>query len=446
MSDTEFLPITELTAGAPSNRQVLIAATVSCLGWALDVYDLVILLYVAPIIGHLFFPSDERLLSMAAVFASFGVTLVMRPVGSAWFGSYADRCGRKGALMLSMSLAGVATLLLGALPTLSQIGICAPILFIALRLAQGIFVGGVTACTGTVGVEAISERWRGFMSGMVGGGGAIGGMLASVVFWITTSSMPGEAFESWGWRIMFFAGIASSVVGLLAARKLEESPVWLQLRAARAANGAQTVKERPIRLIVSKQYRRIFASNMPLVIAAGAGYYLTAGYLPTYLKLVLHLHDHGISKILFLSSVGGFFGSLVVGHLSQMFGRRSVFVCLGVVRLFVLPSSALLMVLTPSLVMVSTIAVAFGILGNASCAPLLALLNERFPTALRASGVGLSWSVGFAIGGMAPTVTSLTAHSVSALPTVLAVFLGATSVLYLVGAVMIPRTPATTAG
>lgn len=441
MSNTEYLSVGELAADTPSNRQVLIAALVSCFGWALDLYDLVILLYVAPIIGHLFFPADAPLLSMAAVFASFGVTLVMRPVGSAWFGSYADRRGRKGALMLAVSLAGVVTLLLGALPTLRQIGIFAPVLFVALRLAQGIFIGGVTACTGTVGVEAISERWRGFMSGMVGGGGgAIGGMLASAVFWITTSSMSGEAFGSWGWRIMFFTGIASSLVGLLIAHKLEESPVWLKLRAAKVAKGAQTAKERPIRRIFSKQYRGVFLANMPLVIGAGAGYYLTSGYLPTYLKIVLHLRDHDISMILFLSSVGALFSSLLVGQLSQVFGRRPVFLCLGFIRLIILPASVLLMVSAPGLLTVGAIAVTFGSLGNASYAPLLAFLNERFPTTLRASGVGLSWNVGFAIGGMAPTLTSLTAPSVSGLPATLAVFLAATSLLYLVGAFMVPET------
>lgn len=441
MSDTEFMPAADLPAEAASNRQVLIAAFVSCFGWALDLYDLVILLYVAPIVGRLFFPSDEPLLSMAAVFASFGVTLVMRPVGSAWFGSYADRRGRKGALMLAVSLAGLVTLLLGVLPTLSQIGILAPVLFIALRLAQGIFIGGVTACTGTVGVEAISERWRGFMSGVVGGGGgAIGGMLASAVFWITTSSMSGEAFADWGWRIMFLAGIASSLIGLTIAHTLEESPIWLKLRAERAAKGVKAVTQRPIRLILSRQHRALFLSNMPLVIAAGAGYYLTSGYLPTYLKVVLHLHDHHISLILFLTSLGGLFSSLAVGQLSQMIGRRPVFIWLGVARLLILLASVLLMVSVPSLVMAGAIAVVFGSLGNASYAPLLVLLNERFPTALRASGVGLSWNVGFAIGGMAPTITSLSAHSVRELPIVLAIFLTVTSVLYLIGAFIVPET------
>ena len=206
-------------------KQIFLAATVSCLGWALDLYDLLILLYVAPVVGRLVFPSNEPLLSLAAVFASFAVTLVMRPIGSALFGSYADRRGRKGALTLAVSMLGVATFLLGVLPTIQQIGIAAPITFVLLRLVQGIFVGGVTACTGTVGVEAVPERTRGLMSGVVGGGGGgIGGMLAATVFWITTSCMSNAEYEQWGWRILFFTSILSSLMGLFVARKLEESP------------------------------------------------------------------------------------------------------------------------------------------------------------------------------------------------------------------------------
>jgi hypothetical protein len=100
------------------------------LGWALDLYDLLILLYVAPVVGRLFFPASEPLLSLAAVFASFAVSLIMRPLGSALFGSYADRRGRKGALALAVSVVGVATFLLGVLPTVQQIGIAAPIIFV----------------------------------------------------------------------------------------------------------------------------------------------------------------------------------------------------------------------------------------------------------------------------------------------------------------------------
>src|ERR1700728_3452771 len=126
-----------------SRRQILTAVIASALGWALDLFDLFILLYVAPIVGKLFFPSAFPTLSLAAVYASFAVTLLMRPVGSALFGSYGDRYGRRGAMIVAVVGVGIATALFRALPTIDQIGVAAPIMFIILRLIQGIFVGGV---------------------------------------------------------------------------------------------------------------------------------------------------------------------------------------------------------------------------------------------------------------------------------------------------------------
>src|SRR6202161_2582086 len=114
-------------AGTRQMRNAMIA---SVLGWSLDLFDLFILLYVAPVVGKLFFPSAFPTLSLAAVYASFAVTLLMRPVGSALFGSYGDRYGRRGAMIVAVVGVGVATALFGALPTVEQIGVAAPVIFL----------------------------------------------------------------------------------------------------------------------------------------------------------------------------------------------------------------------------------------------------------------------------------------------------------------------------
>src|SRR6266851_1352450 len=107
-------------------RQMVTAIVASSLGWSLDLFDLFILLYVAPIVGKLFFPSDHPTLSLAAVYASFAVTLLMRPFGSALFGSYADRHGRRNTMIVAVVGVGVSTALFGVLPTIDQVGILAP--------------------------------------------------------------------------------------------------------------------------------------------------------------------------------------------------------------------------------------------------------------------------------------------------------------------------------
>src|ERR1700755_2855643 len=130
---------------AVDQRQVMGAVMASCLGWALDLFDLFVVLFVAPVVGHLFFPSSNPMLSLAAVYASFAVTLLMRPLGSAIFGSFADQHGRKRAMVVSVVGVGVSTAAFGMLPTVAQVGIVAPALFLLLRLVQGVFVGGVVA-------------------------------------------------------------------------------------------------------------------------------------------------------------------------------------------------------------------------------------------------------------------------------------------------------------
>jgi MFS family permease len=260
----------------------------------------------------------------------------------------------------------------------------------------------------------VPDRWRGLMSGVVGGGG-IGGMLAAFVFWITTSCMSNAEYEQWGWRILFFTSILSSFMGFMVARKLEESPVWTALAKVKKLRGGAPSPS-PLSLLFSKQHFRSFLANLPLIIGAGAGYYLTSGYLPSYLKIALHLPNEKVSVILSVASIAALCASLFVGHMSQVFGRRSVFLGFGVFRLLALPACCLLMTKTDNLLLLCLLAALFGSGGNAAYAPLLVFLNERFPTTMRATGVGFSWSVGFAMGGMAPTFTVLAAHTPAQLP------------------------------
>ena len=150
------------TASPVATRQMRNAIVASVLGWSLDLFDLFILLYVAPVVGALFFPSSVPTLSLAAVYASFAVTLLMRPVGSAIFGHYADVHGRKNAMFVAIVGVGVSTAAFGLLPTIAQVGFIAPVLFLALRLVQGVFVGGVVASTHTIGTEwVVAELARG---------------------------------------------------------------------------------------------------------------------------------------------------------------------------------------------------------------------------------------------------------------------------------------------
>lgn len=426
-------------APAANPRQTLYAIIASVLGWALDLFDLFILLYVAPVVGALFFPSSHPTLSLAAVYASFAVTLLMRPLGSAIFGAYADSHGRKGAMVVAVTGVGIATACFGLLPTIEQVGLLAPVLFLALRLVQGIFVGGVVASTHTIGTESVPARYRGLMSGLVGGGGAaIGALLASLVFLLTSSVFPGESFAVWGWRCMFFAGIMSSVLGLFVFRSLEESPFYQRVAAAKAAKPKDAAS--PLRTLFAGEHRKVLLLNLLLTTGGGAGYYLTSGYLPSFLKLVNNVPNTTASQILIVASFAAFFSALLVGWVSDRIGRRPTFIVVGLAEIVLLPLCFLGLAAAATLTEIYAYAFALAFLGNAGYGHILIFLNERFPTALRASGTGLSWNIGFAIGGLMPTFVSLAAGGPAGIPMALAAFSVALFLLYLVGALLTPET------
>ena len=419
-----------------AKNKMVTAIVASLLGWSLDLFDLFILLYVAPVVGKLFFPSALPTLSLAAVYASFAVTLLMRPVGSALFGSYGDRYGRRGAMIVAVVGVGIATALFGALPTINQIGIAAPIIFIILRLIQGIFVGGVVASTHTIGTESVPPYWRGAMSGLIGGGGAgLGALVASIAYFIATEAFPGDQFAVWGWRCMFFFGIISSVLGFFIFNKLEESPVWAELQA----KGGQVLRA-PVRALFSREY-------LPVLLVNLYDHHRRRRRLLSHLGLSADL-PQGREQAAERADLGDPHRRQLRRHHRigaggpslTLWGRKRMFLILAIIRIVLLPFCFIAMARTQDVGMLAFWALVLTFFGNAGYAPIVIFLNERFPTALRATGTGLSWNIGFAIGGMMPTFVSLFSSTPAELPNMLAIFSIGISVLFLAGALIIPET------
>ncbi|MEH7415626.1 MFS transporter [Neobacillus drentensis] len=427
-----------------SNSQMIKASIASVLGWSLDLFDLFILLYVAPVVGQVFFPSHVPVLSLAAVYASFAVTLIVRPLGSAIFGAYADKHGRKGAMTVAFIGVGLASASFGLLPTVDQIGITASIIFLVLRIVQGVFVGGVVASTHTIGTESVPAKWRGTMSGLIGGGGAgLGALFASIVYLIVTQLFPGEAFNGWGWRVMFFSGILSSVMGIFVFKSLEESPLWKQLKKEKETKKTAQIQpeneKSPVKIIFTK-YRSVFFVNLMIVFGGGAGYYLTSGYLPTLLKMVNKINPTTASFILMGASVVAIITPIALGYLSDQIGRKKTFLIIGVINLIALPLLGLGLGHATSISAIAFYAIVFSGLGNAGYAPVMIFLNERFPTAIRSSGTGISWNTGFALGGIMPTFVSLVSSVTGGIPVALACFLAVIYLIFIIGSIIIPET------
>lgn len=422
----------------PGGRRVAATVAVSILGWSLDLFDLFAILYLAPTIAPLFFPSNSPTLSLAGVFGAFAVTLLMRPVGSALFGAYADRHGRRRPMAVAVVSVGIVTGLMGAVPTIEQIGVAAPVIFLLLRLVQGILVGGVAATTGTIGMEVVAARWRGLLSGVIGvAAAALAGLLAAGIFYFASSVFAGPRFAVWGWRVMFFSGVLTSVLGVFIFRSLEESPLWSRMRRQ-----ATRVEKAPVRALFSSRYRRTVAVNLAVAVGGATQFYLTSGYLPTFLAVVNHLPKPAIGWILTLTSLSLMLTGSLAGHVSELVGRRKFFLAVNLVNavLFPLLYVALSGLRANRAGAITALVVAIATLGNASIAAVLVFLNESFPTAVRATGVGVCWNVGFAIGGMTTTFATAASVDVEGITRSVLLFLEGAVIIYLLGALAMRET------
>ncbi|HYZ16819.1 MAG TPA: MFS transporter [Candidatus Acidoferrum sp.] len=423
-------------ATEPIGVKQFAAAAASVLGWALDLFDLFIILYVAPTIGPLFFPSSSPILSLAAVYAAFGVTLVMRPVGSAIFGPFADRRGRRPALLAAFCGVGIVTALLGALPTIAQVGVLSPVLFLLLRLVQGIFVGGVVAATHTIGLETVPQKWRALVSGLTSGGGGsgTGALLASIVFTLTAHAFPGHAFAAWGWRWMFFSGLLSALVGIVIYAITEETPAWRRTAAARAT------ARRPLQTLLRGGYARVLAINS-LVVGGGASlYYLTSGYIPTFLTQVDKLPKPVAGHVLIITSIATIVAAFIAGTITRYLGVRRTMLLGGVLSLVAVPMlyhviAGFKPTQFGAIVGCSVILTS---LSPIATAPIVLFLSRRFPTAIRASGTALSWNIGYAIGGFMPTLVTLSAKSTAQLPLRLSIFVAVVMAIFIVTNWVVP--------
>jgi pimeloyl-ACP methyl ester carboxylesterase/predicted MFS family arabinose efflux permease len=421
-----------------SKGQVWLAGSASILGWAIDLYDLLIILYVATAIAPLLFPPQAATLQLAYVYGSFAISLIVRPLGSGMFGVFADKKGRKKTMMVTVSGVGISTFLMGAVPTYAVAGALAPLLFLLLRVVQGIFVGGLVAATHTLGTETAGPRHRGLMSGLVAGGGAgLGAVMASIVYLIVSQLFPGDAFATIGWRVMFFSGLVTSGLSLLVYSKTQESPFWAAQNAGPAAP-----KETPANPLFSREHLPVFFLNMLVVTGGAALYYLTLGFLPTFLIKGVGMARSEAALVLIVANLSVIAGGAIGGTISDRIGRRRTFLSLGSVCLVVIPMSYVWLAKMPpgEVGKVTLCCVMMGFFMMAATAPIMIYLNERFPTKVRATGTALCWNIGYALGGMTPMLVAYFSPQVADVLSRLVFFSIASALLFIVGALFNPKT------
>lgn len=202
-------------------------ATASFIGTAIEFYDFYVYATAAAlVIGPVFFPSGSGTAQMLAAFLTFGIAFLARPLGSALFGHFGDRIGRKSTLVASLLLMGVSTTLIGVLPGYDSIGVWAPIILCLLRFGQGLGLGGEWGGAALLATENAPEGKRAWFGMFPQLGPSIGFLAANGLFLTLALVLSDEQFRDWGWRIPFLLSAALVIVGLYVRLKLEESPVF----------------------------------------------------------------------------------------------------------------------------------------------------------------------------------------------------------------------------
>jgi MHS family proline/betaine transporter-like MFS transporter len=207
-----------------------IAAAV--IGNALEWYDFIVFGFFTAIISRLFFPTESRYASLLLATATFGVGFFMRPVGGIVLGIFADRKGRKAALLLIIALMTAAIALIGLVPTYGTIGLAAPLIIVFARLLQGFATGGEFASATVFLIESAPAGRRGFYGSWQMVGQCLAALIGALVGALLTRALAPEALDSWGWRVPFLAGLIIGPVGLFIRRHVEETKPFLESRRA----------------------------------------------------------------------------------------------------------------------------------------------------------------------------------------------------------------------
>ncbi len=403
-----------LAAAETTSLQKVVLA--SFVGTTIEWYDFFLYGTAAALVfNKLFFPQIEPRLGTIAAFATYAVGFFARPVGGIVFGHFGDKLGRKSVLVTTLVLMGLATSLIGVLPTYDQAGLAAPLLLVALRFVQGFGVGGEWGGAVLMAVEHGAVGGRGFRASWVQAGVPAGLLLATGVFNVC-SSMPEATFLAWGWRIPFLLGVLLLGVGLFIRLHVLESPVFTALKA-----------ERPPPSIPILELLRRHPGNVLLAMGArfseNASFYVFTVFVLSYGTDRLGLAKSTLLNGVLVGSAVQFVAIPCFGALSDRVGRRPVYLG-GAVFLALFAFPFFWMVDSRQTALIWT-AIVIGLVGHSAMyGPQAAFFSELFGGQVRYSGASLGYHLASPLsGGLAPLIAAAMLQWTDGKPWPIAVYL-----------------------
>ncbi len=389
------------TQVSTSKSSIVRVAIASWIGTSIEWYDF--FLYgtaAALVLGPLFFsPKLSPLAAQLSAFATFWVGFAARPVGGVVFGHFGDRIGRKTMLILTLTIMGISTFLVGLLPTYKDIGIIAPILLVVLRFAQGFAVGGEWGGAVLLATEHSPVARRGFFGSWPQVGVPIGLLLSSLIYSLVSSSFSSATFLSIGWRIPFLLSIVLVAVGLFIRLRITETPDFERVRENSA------IVRLPVVEVLRTNWRNVILAAGAFFVTNGA-FYVYVTFIVSYGEKVLKLSGSTMLNGVLAGAIAMGVTILTAGALSDRVGRLPVYLAgAAFVGVTAFPVFLLIDTRSPALIALALIIGIGGI--GIMYGPQAAFFSELFGANVRYSGASLGYQVtAIFAGGLAPFIAT----------------------------------------
>jgi MFS family permease len=383
-------------------RNVRRVAWAGLIGTALEQYDFVIYGTASALVfNKIFFPDVSPAVGFIASFGTYAVGFAARPLGGLFFSHFGDRVGRKWVLVATLLLMGVATFLIGLLPTYDQVGLLAPILLVLCRVLQGFGAGAEQAGGIVLLTETAAMGRRGRYSSLVFVGAAAGTAVGAVV-WILVQLLPEDDVMSWGWRLVFFSSVLVTIAAYVIRRRMDDSPVFKELKS----EGVIERQQAPIKDVL--KYGRLGVTRVFLMnIGANAHSYVFQVFLGSYLISQLDIDSTVIPKVLLIGALFACVSAYAFGALSDRFGRRRMYL-IATGFLLIFPVPAFLLLDTRNVVLIAlAVVLGFVFASYGTAGVQAAYFPELFGSRYRYAGVALGREFSSVFGGgIAPLICS----------------------------------------
>jgi MHS family shikimate/dehydroshikimate transporter-like MFS transporter len=412
----------------PSMRRV--AASV-LIGTTIEWYDFILYGSAAALVfGPLFFPGHDPVAATLLAFSTFAVGFFARPLGGIVLGHFGDRIGRKRMLVLSLTMMGVATFLMGLLPSYESIGVAAPILLVLLRLVQGFGVGGEWGGAVLTAVEFASPSKRGFYGSLPQVGVPAGLFLATLAFF-GVAQLPNEALLSWGWRLPFLVSIVLVGVGLYIRFTLADTPVFEQVKeSGRAA--------RVPLLDAVRQYPRPILLATGSMISTGAYFYVVNTYALSYAASSRTQDRNAMLIAVLLSALVSAAALPYFGALAQRRGRRAM-ILVGLLGMTVWIFPTFLAIDSGDVGLLILAYLIGAVLFSVSYGPQATFITELFDARVRFSAASTSFQLGVLLGGAVAPLIAASLVAATGTSMSVASYVAAVSLLSLVCVVLVTQ-------